>query len=38
VGVSVTEERRGKFFSSPRIGVHLFDNGERQLLLSSSFY
>lgn len=38
MGLSITEDRKGRFFSSPRLGVHFFNNGENQLLLSSSFY
>jgi len=37
-GFSITQSRNGKFFSSPRIGVHHYNDGENQLLISTSFY
>lgn len=38
MGFSVTEERKGKFLSAPRLGMQYYNDGTRELLVSTSFY
>lgn len=38
MGFSVTEERKGKFLSSPRLGMQYYSDGTQELLVSTSFY